>query len=117
MAAVSFSIPPGQGLPNPPINIPPGQGLLTLPVPTISALSPNTGPANADITVDITGTGFDSSATVNIGTAHMLVPISVTPTDLHVLIKAINITQAGVLPVSVQNAGPQVSNQLNFTVT
>src|ERR1700746_4021131 len=53
--------------------------------PTITALNPDTGPAGADITVSIAGTGFDAGPTVNIGTAHSLAPASITPTDLSVL--------------------------------
>jgi hypothetical protein len=86
--------------------------------PTITALSPDTGPAAADITVDITGTGFVAGATVNIGVAHSLPPISLTPTDLSVLFSgAAHIQFPGVLPVSVKNSDGQMSNALDFTVT
>jgi hypothetical protein len=87
------------------------------PPPTVTALNPATGPANADITVAITGTGFGAGATVNIGTAHSLVPTNITPTDLTVLVAAVNIAQPGILPVSVKNADGQTSNVLDFTVT
>jgi IPT/TIG domain-containing protein len=87
------------------------------PAPAITVLSPATGPANTDITVNITGTGFDSRATVNIGTAFGLIPSSVTPTDLSVLVQAVNIAQAGTLAMSVTNGDGQVSNSLDFTVT
>ena len=85
--------------------------------PTVTALNPATGPANTDITVDITGTGFDTGATVNIGTAHSIVPSNITPTDISVLIKAVNIAAAGTLAVSVTNGDGQESNAVNFTVT
>jgi hypothetical protein len=87
------------------------------PAPTVTALNPATGPANTDITVSITGTGFNTGATVNIGTAHSLVPTNITPTDLTVLVAAVNIAQPGILPVSVKNADGQTSNALDFTVT
>jgi hypothetical protein len=85
--------------------------------PTVTALNPATGPANTDITVSITGTGFNTGATVNIGTAHSLVPTNITPTDLTVLVAAVNIAQPGTLPMSVRNADGQTSNVLDFTVT
>jgi hypothetical protein len=85
--------------------------------PTISALNPATGPAATDITVDITGTGFAAGATVNIGVAHSLVPANITPTGLSVLFSGTaHIAYPGVLPVSVENSGGQVSNALDFTV-
>jgi hypothetical protein len=86
--------------------------------PAITALNPATGPAGADITVAIAGTGFDPAPTVNIGVAHSLVPTSITPTDLSVLFSgALHIAYPGVLPVSVKNSDGQVSNALDFTVT
>jgi hypothetical protein len=86
--------------------------------PAITALSPDTGLAAADITVDITGTGFAAGATVNIGVAHSLVPASITATDLSVLFSgAAHIAYPGVLPVSVKNPDGQVSNALDFMVT
>jgi hypothetical protein len=88
-----------------------------LPAPTLTALNPSTAPANADVTVDITGTGFDAGATVNIGTAYGLVPTSATATNLSVLIKAVNIAFPGTLPVSVKNGDGQYSAPLDFTVT
>ena len=88
-----------------------------LPAPTLTTLNPSTAPAGADVTVDITGTGFDSGATVNIGTAYGLVPTSATATNLSVLIKAVNIAFPGTLPVSVKNGDGQYSAPLDFTVT
>jgi hypothetical protein len=86
--------------------------------PTITALNPATGAAGADITVSIAGSGFDAGPTVNIGTAHSLVPTSITPTDLTVLFSGTaHIAYPGILPVSVRNADGQTSNALDFTVT
>jgi hypothetical protein len=83
----------------------------------VTALNPNTGPANADVTVNITGAGFDPGATVNIGTAYGLIPSSATATNLSVLIAAVNIAFPGTLPVSVKNGDGQYSAPLDFTVT
>jgi IPT/TIG domain len=86
--------------------------------PAITALNPATGPAGADITVDITGTGFGLFASVNIGEAHSIAPSSVSPTDLKVLFSGTaHIAYPGVLPVSVTNSDGQTSNALDFTVT
>jgi hypothetical protein len=91
---------------------------IAVPAPTITALNPATGPAGADITVDITGTGFGLFARVNIGEAHSLAPLSVSPTDLSVLFSGTaHIAYPGTLPVSVQNSDGQVSNEVDFTAT
>jgi hypothetical protein len=87
------------------------------PVPTLTALSPDTAPANADVTVDLTGTGFDAKSTVNIGSAYGLIPSNATATDLTVLVEAVNIAQPGVLAMSVLNTGGKISNSIDFTVT
>jgi hypothetical protein len=91
-------------------------GFPALPTPVLEALSPDTGPANTDITVGIAGTDFDPLATVNIGAAFGLVPTSSTPTELSVLVEAVNIALPGTLGVSVKNPDGQVSNALDFTV-
>jgi IPT/TIG domain len=91
---------------------------IAVAAPAITAINPATGPAGADITVDITGTGFGLFASVNIGEAHSLAPSSVSPTDLNVLFSGTaHIAYPGVLPVSVQNSDGQVSNALDFTAT
>ena len=91
---------------------------IAVAAPAITALNPATGPAGADITVDITGTGFGLFATVNIGEAHSLAPLSVSPTDLSVLFSGTaHIAYPGTLPVSVQNSDGQVSNAVDFTAT
>jgi hypothetical protein len=88
-----------------------------LAAPALTALNPSTAPANADVTVGITGAGFIAGATVNIGTAYGLIPASATATDLSVVIAAVNITFPGTLPVSVKNGDGQYSAPLDFTVT
>jgi hypothetical protein len=91
---------------------------IAVAAPTVTALNPATGPAGADIEVDITGTGFGLYATVNIGEAHSLAPSSVSPTDLKVLFSGTaHIAYPGVLPVSVTNSDGQTSNAMDFTVT
>jgi len=92
-------------------------GFPPLAVPVLSALSPDTGPAGADITVVITGTDFVAGSTVNIGTAHSLVPTNLTSTELEVVFGAVNIAEPGTLAVSVTNVDGQVSNSLDFVVT
>jgi hypothetical protein len=115
---MSTNIPPAQGVPPDGHNIPPAQGLPIIgPTPEITALNPSIAPANADVTVNISGTGFSDGATVNIGIAHSLVPASITETDLNVVVEAVNIAEPGVLPMSVENSDGQASNPLDFTVT
>jgi hypothetical protein len=92
-------------------------GFPALPTPVLTALSPDTGPANTDITVGLTGTDFDSLCSVNIGTAFGLLPSSVTPTELSVLVEAVNIALPGTLGVSVKNPDGQLSNAVDFTAT
>src|SRR4029077_10724874 len=45
----------------------PPAGTTPAAAPTLTALNPSNTPANADITVSITGTGFDSGAKVMVG--------------------------------------------------
>jgi hypothetical protein len=86
--------------------------------PAITALNPASGPAAADITIGITGSGFDAGVTVNIGAAYGLVPLSKNTDHLSVLFSGTaHIAYPGVLPVSVTNADGQRSNALDFTVT
>ena len=92
------------------------QGDIIVEPPVISALSPSTAPANADIEVTITGTGFNSETTVNIGSAHSIVPSQWTATELKVTFGAVNIEQPATLPVSVTK-GALESNVLDFVVT
>jgi hypothetical protein len=87
-----------------------------VPAPTIIALSPNNAPANADVAVTITGTGFRPGATVTVGIAFGHVPTAITPTELSFVIPASNIEFPGTLLVKVVNADGQESNTLEFTV-
>jgi hypothetical protein len=91
---------------------------IAVAAPTITALNPATGPAGADILVDITGTGFGLYTSVNIGEAHSIAPSSVSPTELKVFFSGTaHIAYPGTLPVSVTNGDGQASNALDFTVT
>jgi hypothetical protein len=91
-------------------------GFPALPTPVLTALAPDNGAPNTDITLTITGTDFDALATVNVGIAFGLLPSSVTPTELSALLEAVNVAQPGTLGVSVKNPDGQVSNVLDFTV-
>jgi hypothetical protein len=85
--------------------------------PTLVALNPNTAPANADVTVNITGTGFDAGAKVVIGTTQLSPMGTVTQTAFSVLIPAAQIATTGIHAVSVKNGDGQLSNAINFSVT
>lgn len=94
------------------------KGGTTPPAPTISALNPNTGPANTDATVEITGTGFDpATVQVQVGASLLTPNPNPTATDLVVLIPAADLATAGPVAISVKNGDGQVSGTLDFTVT
>src|SRR4029077_717739 len=44
-----------------------GQGSTGNPAPTVTSIAPSTGPASGGTAVTITGTGFQSGATVSLG--------------------------------------------------
>jgi hypothetical protein len=85
--------------------------------PTVTALNPNTAPANADVTVAITGTGFDASAKVMVGPTEVSPTGTPTPTDLSVLIPAADISIPGAVDISVKNGDGQTSNVISLTLT
>jgi hypothetical protein len=85
--------------------------------PTITSLTPDTGLANADITVAISGTGFDAGATVDVAGTTLSPELGATATALSVLIPSAVISSAGSVQVAVQNPDAQWSNALPFTVT
>jgi IPT/TIG domain len=85
--------------------------------PTLVALNPATAPANIDVTVNVTGIGFDLGASVLIGTS-VLSPIGTpTQTAFSVVVLAADIATAGTRAVSVKNGDGQLSNAINFSVT
>jgi IPT/TIG domain len=85
--------------------------------PTLVSLNPNTAPANSDVTVNITGTGFDPGAKAVIGTTQLSPMGAVTQTAFSVLIPAAQIATTGTHTVSVKNGDGQLSNAINFSVT
>jgi uncharacterized membrane protein len=85
--------------------------------PTLVALNPAAAPANLDVTVNITGTGFDAGAKGVIGTTALSPMGTVTQTAFSVVIPAAQIATAGAHAVSVKNGDGQLSNAINFSVT
>jgi len=85
--------------------------------PVINSLNPDSGPANADITVAISGTGFDAGATVDVAGTTLIPEAGGTATDLSVLIPSAVIPTAGSVQVALKNGDAQWSNALPFTVT
>ena len=85
--------------------------------PTLTALNPNSTPANADVTVAITGTGFDAWAKVMVGPTEVSLSGSQTPMDLSVLIPAADISIPGAVQISVKNGDGQTSNTMSLTLT
>jgi IPT/TIG domain len=85
--------------------------------PTLVALNPNTAPANLDVTVNITGTGFDAGAKALLGTTAVSPMGTVTQTAFSVVIPAAQIATTGAHTVSVKNGDGQLSNAINFSVT
>jgi len=91
---------------------------VTAPAPAITALTPNTAPANADVTVAVTGTDFDpATVKVLVGTTELTPEPTPTATDLSVLVPAAEIAAAGTVQISVKNGDGQQSAGLDFTVT
>jgi hypothetical protein len=85
--------------------------------PTLTALNPTGAPANADVTVNVTGSGFDLGATAIVGATRLDPTGTPTQTTFSVVIPAADIAAAGAVQVSVKNGDGQLSNALNFTVT
>ncbi len=92
-------------------------GSIPAAAPTITALNPDTGPANTDATVAITGTGFDSGAQVQVGASLIAPSGTPTATDLSVLIPAADLANIGTVQISVRNGDGQTSGTLDFNVT
>jgi len=85
--------------------------------PTLTALNPASTPANVDVTVAITGTGFDSGAKVMVGPTEVSPTGTPTPTAFSVLIPAADISIPGAVQISVKNGGGQTSNMMSLTLT
>ncbi|MGC9291680.1 MAG: IPT/TIG domain-containing protein [Acidobacteriaceae bacterium] len=81
---------------------------------TISSMTPSSGPANTATSVQIQGTGFDSTTVAYFGTA-MATPSSVTATSLNV---STPLEPAGNVAVSlVRGDGSKAQAPTNFTFT
>ena len=94
------------------------QFTITNPAPNILSISQSTGLYNnAALPLEITGSNFVPNSTVNIG-ALSLVPTSISPTRLSVVVPAGSFTATGTLPVTVTNPSPGggTSSALSFAV-
>ncbi len=75
-------------------------------VPSLSAISPNLVQAGAAaFTLTVTGTGFNASSTINLGTT-ALTTTYVSPTKLTAAVTAAAIANYGWSPVTVSNPAP-----------
>jgi IPT/TIG domain len=95
----------------------PGATTTPAAAPTVTALNPSSTPANADVTVNITGTGFDAGAKVMVGPTEASPTGTPTATDLSVLIPAAGISMPGAVEISVKNGDGQTSNAMSLTLT
>jgi cytoskeletal protein RodZ len=85
--------------------------------PVISSIAPSSTAHNVDCNLSITGTGFDSGATVQVGSNSVTPSTPATPTSINVTIPAADISIAGSVPISVKNSDGQISNQQALTLT
>jgi hypothetical protein len=85
--------------------------------PTLTSITPNTGPANTDVTIAIVGTDFDSGAILIFGTAYASPSAPATPTGMSVDMGAAALPQPGTIMVNVRNSNGLDSNALPFTAT
>jgi glucose/arabinose dehydrogenase len=74
------------------------------PAPTVTAISPNTGPTNGGTTVNVTGTGFLSGATVKLGGTSATSVAVVSGTSITAITPA---HAAGAVSVQVTNTDAQ----------
>lgn len=93
--------------------------------PNISALNPDNANANTSFELIITGTNFNSNATVNFNGAQT--PTAVTSTQITVTIPDTAVMAAGAVMVTVTNPGTpggiygggtaaETSNSMTFTI-
>jgi hypothetical protein len=83
----------------------------------LSSITPDTGPANTDVTIDVAGTDFDPGAMTVFGNAFIYPAVPATPTDMSVDVGALNLQFPGTLQVKVRNSDGTDSNALPFTAT
>lgn len=85
--------------------------------PTLTSITPNTGPANTDVTIAVVGTNFDPGAILIFGTAEASPSAPATPTDMSVDMGAAALPQPGTIMCMVRNSDGIDSNALPFTAT
>jgi hypothetical protein len=86
--------------------------------PSLTSIAPTSSTVGGTaFTITITGTGFVSGATVNLGSNPAITPSSVTSTQIVATIPAADIATAGTVNVTVTNpAGGGTSNSQTFAV-
>jgi hypothetical protein len=87
------------------------------PTPTLTSLTPDTGPANTAVTIAVVGTNFDPGAILIFGTAEAPPSAPATPTDMSVDMGAAALPQPGTIMCMVRNSDGIDSNELPFTAT
>jgi hypothetical protein len=85
--------------------------------PTLTSITPNTGPANTAVTIAVVGTDFDPGAILMFGTAWADPSAPATPTGMSVDMGAAAFPQPGTIMVNVRNSDGIDSNALPFTAT
>src|SRR5262249_45158143 len=92
---------------------------VTLPqVPSITAVSPNTGAPGASLTVTVTGANFQSGATAAFGTAITINSTTfVASTQLSVAIAIDSAATTGARDVTVTSSGQTATRVAGFTVS
>jgi hypothetical protein len=85
--------------------------------PTLTSITPNTGPHNTAVTIAIVGTDFDSGAILIFGTAWAPPSAPATPTGMSVDLGAAALPDPGTIMVNVRNSDGIDSNALPFTAT
>ncbi len=87
------------------------------PVPSLLSISQSTSLLNsASFPVEIVGTNFVSNTTVNVG-GLSLVPTSISPTRLSVVVPESVLLAAAILPVTVSNSSPGGGTSSPLTLT
>src|SRR4029077_5648142 len=85
--------------------------------PSVTALNPSSTPANVDVILAITGTGFDSGAKVMVGPTEISPIGTPTSTALNVFVPAATISIAGAVDIAIKNGDGQLSNVSALTLT
>jgi hypothetical protein len=85
--------------------------------PALTSITPNTGPANTDVTIAVVGTNFDPGAILIFGSAWAEPTAPATPTGMSVDMGGAAFPQPGTIMVNVRNSDGIDSNQLPFTAT